>query len=118
MQIYRFGRESGKSINHFDSNFMMSRVVVTDKPAHIGCMHLESNGIIGFHQATSPQLLLVVNGQGWVGCDSEDKVHVAVGDAVFWEKGEWHEAQTDAGMTAIVIESDELNPARFMPNRE
>jgi quercetin dioxygenase-like cupin family protein len=118
VQIFRFGKESGKSITQFDSNFIMSRILVTDKPAHIGCMHLESNGIIGFHQATSQQLLLVVNGQGWVRADSEDKVHVTVGDAVFWEAGEWHETKTDSGLTAIVIESDELNPARFMPNKE
>nr|WP_272880028.1 cupin [Sulfoacidibacillus ferrooxidans] len=113
-----FGQEIGKSITHFDSNFIMSQVLLTDKAAHIGCMHLESNGIIGFHQALSPQLLLVVNGQGWVRCDSEEKVHVVIGDAVFWNKGEWHETQTETGLTAIVIESDELNPSLFMPRRE
>ncbi|WP_326492584.1 cupin [Alicyclobacillus dauci] len=84
----------------------MSRIVVTDKPALIGCMHLESNGIIGFHQTITPQLLLVVNGEGWVRCDSEEKVYVTVGDAIFWQEGEWHETKTDTGLTAIVIESD------------
>lgn len=117
MQIFRFGQETGEIITQFDSNFIISRILLTDKPAHIGCMHLESNGIIGFHKALSPQLLLVVNGQGWVSCDSEDKVHVAIGDAVFWGEGEWHETQTESGLTAIVIESDELSPTRFMPCR-
>lgn len=118
MEIFRFGQESGKRIIHFDSNFVMSRIIVSEKPVHVGCMYLACNGVAGFHQATSPQLLLVVRGQGWVRCDSEDKVHVTVGDAVFWGAGEWHETETDAGLTAIVIESDELNPARFMPNRQ
>lgn len=118
MEFFRFGQESGQSINQFDSNFIMSRIVVTGKPVHIGAMYLASNGVIGLHRATCPQLLLVVSGQGWVRCDSEDKVYVGVGDAVFWEAGESHETQTDAGLTAIVIESDELNPARFMPNRK
>lgn len=95
----------------------MSRILQTDKPAHIGCMYLEPNGIIGLHKACSPQLLLVANGQGWVRGDSEDKVQVTVGDAVFWEAGEWHETKTEAGLNAIVIESDELNHAEFMPCR-
>jgi mannose-6-phosphate isomerase-like protein (cupin superfamily) len=115
VQIFRFGREAGKSIDHFDSNFIMSRILITDKPAHIGCMHLQSNGIIGFHRTVTPQLLLVVQGDGYVRCDSEEKVRIAVGDAVFWEKGEGHETRSESGLTAIVIESEELNPSRFMP---
>ncbi|NMP23716.1 cupin domain-containing protein [Sulfobacillus harzensis] len=118
MQIFRFGEESGKRIRHFDSNFVMSRIVMTEKPAHIGSMHLASNGVIGFHKAASPQLLLIVSGQGWVRCGSSGAVPVAVGDAVFWEAGEWHETTTDSGLSAIVIESEALNPKRFMPSRE
>lgn len=117
VRFYRFGQETGKRITHFNSNFIMSRIVETVGAAHIAYMHLEPNGVIGLHQATSPQLLLVVNGEGWVRYDSEPPVQVAVGDAVLWGAGEWHETRTDLGLTAIVIESDELNPARFMPTR-
>jgi len=83
VQIFRFGQESGKSISHFDSNFIMSRIVVTEKPSHIGCIHLQTNGVIGLHKANTAQLLLVVAGHGWVRCDSEDDVQVTVGDAIF-----------------------------------
>ena len=117
MKIFRFGQETGKAITHFDSNFVMSRVLETDEPAHIGCMHLEVNGIVGFHETVSPQLLLIVNGQGWVRCDSDQMAYVSVGDAVFWERGEWHETKTETGLTAIVIESGNLDPVRFMPYR-
>ncbi len=83
MQIFRFGRETGTSVKHFDANFIMSRIVVTEKPTHIACMHLESNGVIGFHQATVRQLLLIVAGAGWVRGDAPEAVPVGVGDAMF-----------------------------------
>jgi len=44
----------------------VSRIVTTDRPAQIAFMQLEENGTIGFHQAVVPQLLLIINGEGWV----------------------------------------------------
>ena len=81
-------------------------------------MHLETQGLVGFHHAVVPQLLLVVNGEGWVRGDDDFKVNVKIGDAVYWAIGEGHETGTDKGLTAIVIESEELNPSDFMPIKE
>ncbi len=77
-------------------------------------MHLEENGIIGYHEAVVPQLLLIMNGEGFVRGEKEEYFKVQSGDAVFWEKDEWHETKTDKGLTAIVIESEELKPSSFM----
>ncbi|MFC0186807.1 cupin [Fictibacillus aquaticus] len=118
MEIYRFDKKAGKKITHFESDFIMSRIMMTSKPAHIGCMHLEENGVIGYHDAVVPQLLLIVEGEGWVCGEDEERVHVQTGDAVFWTKGEGHETTTKKGLTAIVIESEELNPSNFMPLRD
>lgn len=117
MEFYTFDKEVGKNITHFNSNFIMSKIIKTDKLTHIGCMHLDANGIIGFHQAVVPQLLLVVNGEGWVRDDKNLRVKIKTGDAVFWIKGEGHETSTETGLTAIVIESEELAPAEFMSER-
>lgn len=114
MEFYKFDKSNGKQISQFDSNFIMSRFIQTSKPAHIGCMHLGKNGIVGYHQAVVPQLFLVVNGEGCVRNEREEYIKVESGDAVFWEKDEWHETKTDTGLTAIVIESEELNPSLFM----
>lgn len=114
MMIYSFSKEQGKKITKFDSNFIMSRIIQTEKPAHIGCMYLEEHGIIGYHQAVVPQLLLIMNGEGFVRGEGEEYIKVQPGDAVFWAKGEWHETKTDIGLTAIVIESKELQPELFM----
>lgn len=114
MEIYKFDKKTGKRITKFDSNFVMSRIIQTEKTAQISCMYLEANGVIGYHQTAVPQLLLVLNGDGYVRGEKEEFIKVQAGDAVFWEKDEWHETKTDKGLTAIVIESEELNPASFM----
>ncbi|MCM3609767.1 cupin [Planococcus sp. MERTA32b] len=114
MEIYKFDKNSGKKISKFGSDFIMSRIIQTDKAANIGCMYLEEDGLVGYHPAVVPQLLLVLSGSGSVRGESEEYFNVESGDAVFWVKGEWHETKSENGLTAIVIESEELNPSLFM----
>ncbi|MED1802926.1 cupin [Brevibacillus porteri] len=118
MELYRFDKEIGKRITKFNSDFIMSRIIQTEKIAHIGCMHLEANGIIGYHQAVVPQLLLIMVGEGYVRGEKNEYFKVEAGDAVFWEKDEWHETKTTIGLIAIVIESEELTPSSFMTFKE
>lgn len=115
MEFYKFSENSGKRISKFNSDFVMSHIIQTEKSTHVGCMYLEVNGVIGYHQAVVPQLFLIMNGEGYVRGDKEEYVKVQSGDAVFWKKDEWHETKTDTGLTAIVIESEELCPSSFMP---
>lgn len=57
-----------------------------------------------------PMLLAVTEGGGWVsGADGEPQA-ISAGEAAFWEAGEEHETWTNEGLTAIVIESEELRP--------
>lgn len=118
LEFFRFDKEIGKKVTQFDSNFIMSRIIKTENTVQIGCMHLEADGIIGFHKAVVPQLLLIVAGEGAVRSDGKPKTTVKAGDAVFWEKGEGHETSTKSGLTAIVIEGEELNPSDFMPQKK
>ncbi|MET3729389.1 hypothetical protein ABID52_002970 [Fictibacillus halophilus] len=114
MQIFHFTKESGTHITKFNSDFVMSRIVKTEMPAHIGCVHLEAGGVIGYHKAVIPQLLLLVSGEGEV-CGEDQVMHkINKGEAVFWIKGEYHETSTNGGLTAIIIESEMLEPASFM----
>jgi hypothetical protein len=115
MKIYQFNKEVGQHITKYDSDFVMSRITRTDTVVQIGCMHLDQNGKIGYHQAVVPQLLLIVNGEGWVRGESNDFTRIQSGEAVLWDKGEWHETKTDNGLTAIVIESEELNTSSLIP---
>jgi hypothetical protein len=117
MKIFQFNKEAGKHITKYDSHFVMSRIIQTEKPAHIGCMHLDAGGVVGYHQAVVPQLFLVVNGEGFVRGEENITTPIKAGEAVFWIKGEYHETTTESGLTAIVIESETLDPALFMSKR-
>jgi quercetin dioxygenase-like cupin family protein len=118
MEFYKFNKDSGKKISKYNSDFIMSRIIQTNKTTNIGTMYLDKNGIVGYHQAAVPQLLLILNGEGYVRNEKDEYFKVESGDAVFWEKDEWHETKTAIGLTGIVIESEELTPALFMPLRK
>lgn len=118
MKIYRFDREVARPIPAFESlNAYMARGVRSTAPTQIGCFYLEPGGVIGYHQATCAQLLLVVQGEGWVRADGTDRVAVKAGDAIFWAPGEWHETGTETGLVALPVESEGLEPGAFMPER-
>ncbi len=114
MEFYKFNKDNGINVSKFNSNFIMSRIIQTDQETIIGCMHLERNGIVGYHQAVVPQLLLILNGEGYVRNETSEYYKVVSGDAVFWEKDEWHETKSREGLTAIVIVSKKLEPSLFM----
>jgi quercetin dioxygenase-like cupin family protein len=111
VRILHLDRHIGKSIEQYRSvNVSFSRVIPTTTQAHIGCIHFSHGGIVGLHQAITQQLFLVVAGSGWVRGESDERTPVSAGQAAFWEKGEWHESGSESGMTAIVIEGDDINP--------
>ncbi|WP_423410198.1 cupin [Heyndrickxia sp. MSNUG] len=114
MEFYDFRKETGLHITMYESDFILSRIARNQTPTSIGVMHLYKNGLIGYHQATKLQLLLILSGEGYVCSESKEFYKVKQGVAVFWNKDEWHETKTEHGMTALVIESDELNPSAYM----
>jgi quercetin dioxygenase-like cupin family protein len=116
MKIFRFDPEVGKSIDNYDSSgIILSKVVHLLDEAVVSCAYLSSDGVIGSHQATIPQLFLVVKGEGWVRSETSEKTSIKAGQAAYWEKGEWHESGTDTGMTTIIIEGVNFDPAELMP---
>ncbi|AZJ20249.1 cupin [Bacillus wiedmannii] len=118
MKIFDFSEKVGKKISAFQSNFIMSKILNHKGNVHIGAMHLRENGIIGYHEAVVSQLLLIVDGEGYVCGADKENVKVEAGQAVFWEKGEFHETITEKGLLAIVIEPEELEQAIVMPINE
>jgi quercetin dioxygenase-like cupin family protein len=119
LKIFCFDPGVGRTIDKFgSSNFVLSEIVRLTSEAQISCFHLGPGGRVGHHQAVSPQLLLVVQGDGWARSGSGDPTHIKVGDAVYWNKDEWHETSTNSGMIAIVIESESIHPGESMPPAE
>ena len=39
-------------------------------------------------------------------------------DAVLWDANEWHDVGTDDGMVGFLVESPEMDPESFMPERQ
>lgn len=137
MKIYGFGPDVGRQITHFESNFVMTPLVriAADGPdgtpndggdapspgawvarpgGQIGAMHIGPGGVVGFHQATVPQLFLVVGGEGWVRGPEAGRTPIRPNQAAFWTAGEWHESGSDTGMTALAIEGEGVDPTQLM----
>jgi mannose-6-phosphate isomerase-like protein (cupin superfamily) len=76
--------------------------------AHIGCAYLPPNGIIGEHEAVTSQLFLVVEGSGTVIGGNGERATICAGEAAYWEKGENHTTISESGLTAIIIEAENM----------
>ncbi len=115
MRIFRFDARAGRSIELYgSSNLVMSFIQRGEGQYQLGCMHVGPGGRVGRHQAVGPQLFLVVSGEGWVRGEDSDRIVITPGQAAFWTDGEWHEAGSDTGMTALVLEADAIEPAQYM----
>ncbi len=69
-------------------------------------------GRIARHPATYPQILAVLDGSGEVSGGSGVAEPIVAGEAVFWSQGEEHETKTAAGLTALIVEGEGLQPFR------
>jgi quercetin dioxygenase-like cupin family protein len=115
MKIFQFGLDDSQPMEKYQSkSIRYSRIIQTIEQSTIGCIHIEPEGTVGYHEAPIPQLFLVVQGQGWVRGEKSNRTIVSAGDAVYWEKGEGHESGSELGMSAIIIQSDKLNPNSFI----
>lgn len=117
MKILCFDDGSGRTIDDYDSkNVVISRIARLTDIAHVSSMHIGPEGIVGYHQATMPQLFLVVQGDGWVRGRTAKRTRIRAGQAAYWEAGEWHESGTETKMMAIVIEieTEDFDPREYL----
>lgn len=118
MKLFAFDDRASRSIDLYGTvNVLFTRIANLTADAHISYMNIQPGGVIGYHQATMPQLFLVVEGDGWVRGGEGARVAVRRGEAAFWEAGEWHESGSDEGLSAIVIEVDSaaFEPGATLP---
>ncbi len=119
MKIYKFSKEHSKKVEKYQSHLATYvKMARTNEAATIGYMYIEGEGTIGHHQAPISQLFIVVEGEGWVTGENQKRISIKRGEAVLWEKGEWHTSGSETGMTAIVIQSEELHPETFMERKK
>jgi quercetin dioxygenase-like cupin family protein len=81
-------------------------------PFQAAVFRIAPGGRIGRHPALVPQILAVLEGSGEVSGPAGSPERIAAGEAVFWAAGEVHETTTSAGLTALIVEGEGLEPFR------
>ncbi len=127
MRLFSFEQNTGKPLTQWidakgvphrvdpkTSKVVISPMFGSDAPSRFACFHVAKGGFIPRHPASGPQLFAVVSGSGWVSGDDGHKVPIDAGRAAYWERGEMHESGTDDGMSVIVVEGADFDPARYM----
>jgi quercetin dioxygenase-like cupin family protein len=112
MRLYIFRSSATRRVEAFGSRG--ASLVQLLRGAHavtVTFLRLEPDGALGRHPAKADQLLLVVEGSGWVSGAGDYSTGVAAGAMVFWSAGESHETRAGGdGLTALVVEGEGLAP--------
>jgi len=116
MKLFRLDPKVGKDIDVFGSSgFVISKIVRLFDGADVKIAYLDANSVIGCHQTTRDQIFAVVDGEGWVRGEAEERFPIRAGQAAFWVQGELHESGSESGMTVILIEGENIDPTKTMP---
>jgi GrpB-like predicted nucleotidyltransferase (UPF0157 family)/quercetin dioxygenase-like cupin family protein len=105
MRILDLGPRVAERITNFDSKGATSVPIAHGSgESHFYVLRFEPGGRIGRHPAGPAQLLLAVEGSGWV--EGGDGVRMALrrGEAACFEAGEMHAKGSEVGMTAIMVQ--------------
>jgi mannose-6-phosphate isomerase-like protein (cupin superfamily) len=111
LKVLDFSADRALAISGFGSR-AVTAVPLTrpDGEAHVVCIRLGADGLLGRHPASVDQLFVVIEGEGWASGPDSERVPVAAGTVIHWAAGEEHESGSDAGLTAIVVEAERLLP--------
>lgn len=112
MRLYVFRTSAAQNITAFASRgASLVRLLHSSQPVQVTFLRLEAGGVLGRHPAKAEQLLLVVEGSGWVSGAGDHSTGVAAGAMVYWDSGEVHETRAGGdGLTALIVEGEELTP--------
>ncbi|MEU9168044.1 hypothetical protein AB0D34_09635 [Streptomyces sp. NPDC048420] len=106
MKIIDCGPDAGAGLTSFGSSGVSRiRIHGGNGLTAVNVMHLAVSGRLGRHVAPVPQVLIVVQGRGWVSGSDRSPHAIEAGQAACWAEGEEHETWTDTGMMAVVVEA-------------
>ena len=106
MRIFRFDEEVSIPVAAHGSRFRIGPLTGDGATGRVQVLHLPPGGVVVRHPAVAQQLFAVVAGDGWVAGADEVRRDVGPGRAALWEPGEEHEAGSELGLTAVVVEGD------------
>lgn len=106
MQLFHFTQDLANQIHSYQSlNAFYQKIMKTV----VQFIYIKPNGVVGMHEAPVPQLFIVIQGKGWVCGEDGKRVDIATGDGVLWQQGQAHESGSISGLTALVIQAEQIN---------
>jgi quercetin dioxygenase-like cupin family protein len=118
MRVLHLGAIPGHPIAQFDSHAFTVLPIATGGETHLVTARLGPGGVIGRHRAVGRQILVVLEGQAVVSGDAGGDTVLEPGQAALWEPGENHEARTNQGLLALIVEGDlVIDPEALPPNQ-
>lgn len=109
MKIYRLKPEDRRTITAYGSEGAEITPILRSATAcHVAQLKLSAGGSVGLHPAVGEQVFLVLEGEGWVEGETGERVAVRSGEAAYWTNGENHQSGSNKGLTALLIEGEEL----------
>ena len=111
MRLVEFPPERAQPVTLFQS-VAVSSIALGDGPgeAHVYCLYFGPGSSIGAHPTGFGQLFLVVQGEGWASGEEGERVPLAAGQGVYFQRGEMHTKGSETGMTVIMVQVSELTP--------
>ncbi|MGY1708956.1 hypothetical protein ACI8AC_05545 [Geodermatophilus sp. SYSU D00758] len=85
----------------------VARVLAPQDGFAVDVVRLAAGGRLGRHPTALWQLLVVVEGAGWVAGADAERRPVAAGTAALWAPGEEHETGSAGGLLAVVVQCRE-----------
>jgi quercetin dioxygenase-like cupin family protein len=111
MRIIYFSRDHARPIDLFDAIAAANVHLGSGRgEAHVYGLYFDPGGSIGAHPAGYAQFFLVVQGEGWVAGPDGIRTPIAAGQGAYFAPGEEHSKGSEAGMTVIMVQADELEP--------
>jgi quercetin dioxygenase-like cupin family protein len=112
MRIIYFPRDHARPIDLFDAVAASNVHLASGRgDAHVYCLYFGPGSSIGAHPAGYAQMFLIVEGEGWVADSDGTRTPIVAGQGAYFSPGEVHSKGSDAGMTVIMVQTDELEPA-------
>jgi len=116
MEFYRFDPLVDREKEQFGGvKAVVSKVLYLDDRAKVNAVYIHPNERVSHQYAQTQQLIMIVDGEGWVKSGKGEIYAIKKGQAAFWKINELHESGTETGMTAVIIEGIDIDPIELVP---
>ncbi|HZT44129.1 MAG TPA: hypothetical protein VFA07_18335 [Chthonomonadaceae bacterium] len=114
MRLVRFDAETGQPAGR-SRNVVETEIACCSGQTEVSCFHFGSHDRLEYRRVLLPQLLLIVEGEGWIRSEEGLRVSLQAGQAVYFETGDCYEAGTDSGMTLFCVQNVRIDSTQLLP---